>query len=179
MITVLFRFWSHCKLFLPRFGSSHAKGRLQNARASVQSAELFGRQRTHLLQLFKIRSVPPAVGGANARGRILARTSHHLPAAAPYVAPWTASEPPIRSSTLRPSWRRPKPTEGRDIQYPPLRGAGRIGVSSLPGHYRPLGGIEGGEHRRHLRAVSGEKTGLTRISHHPPAAAPYVAPWTA
>ncbi len=31
----------------------------------------------------------------------LTRTSHHLPAAAPYVAPWTASEPAIRSSTCR------------------------------------------------------------------------------
>ena len=46
---------------------------------------------------------------------------------------------------------------------PPLRGAGRIGVSSLPGHFRPLGGIEGGEYRRHLRAVSGEKTGLEKL----------------
>ncbi len=31
----------------------------------------------------------------------LTRISHHPPAAAPYVAPWTASEPPIRSSTCR------------------------------------------------------------------------------
>ncbi len=30
----------------------------------------------------------------------------------------------------------------------------------MPGHFRPLGGIEGGEHCRHLRAVSGEKCGL-------------------
>ncbi len=35
--------------------------------------------------------------------------------------------------------------------------SGRIGVSSLPGH-----------DLRHLATVSGEKTGLTRISHHPP-----------
>ncbi len=30
-----------------------------------------------------------------------ARISHHPPATAPYVAPWTASEPPIRSSMCR------------------------------------------------------------------------------
>ncbi len=67
--------------------------------------------------------------------RVLTRISHHPPAAAPYAAPWTASEPTIRSSLLRPSWCRPKPTEGRDIQY----SSGRIADSSLPGHdLRPL-----------------------------------------
>ncbi len=50
---------------------------------------------------------------------------------------------------LRPSWRRPKPTEGRDIQYPPLRGAGRIADSSLPGH-----------DLRRLATACGEKCGL-------------------
>ncbi len=68
-------------------------------------------------------------------GLRLARISHRPPAAAPYVAPWTASEPTIRSSTCR------------------KHASGRIADSSLPGH-----------DLRRLATVSGEKRGLTRIS---------------
>ena len=65
----------------------------------------------------------------------LARISHQTPAPAPYVAPWTASEPTIRSSPCR------------------KHGSGRIGDSSLPGH-----------DLRHLATVSGEKCGLYKAS---------------
>ncbi len=62
----------------------------------------------------------------------LARISHHSPAPAPYVAPWTASEPTIRSSPCR------------------KHGSGRIADSSLPDH-----------DLRHLATASGEKCGLS------------------
>ncbi len=65
----------------------------------------------------------------------IARISHHPPAAAPYVAPWTASEPPIRSSLCR------------------KHSSGRIGVSSLPGH-----------DLRHLATASGETCGFASDS---------------
>ncbi len=64
---------------------------------------------------------------------VLARISHQTPAPAPYVAPWSASEPPIRSSLCR------------------KHSSGRIGVSSLPGH-----------DLRHLATVSGEQRGRRR-----------------
>ncbi len=62
----------------------------------------------------------------------LTRISHHPPATAPYVAPWTASEPTIRSSTCK------------------KHASGRTADSSLPDH-----------DLRHLRAASGEKCGPT------------------
>ena len=65
------------------------------------------------------------------RNSRLARISHHPPATAPYVAPWTASEPTIRSSPCR------------------KHGSGRIADSSLPDH-----------DLRRLATVSGEKCGL-------------------
>ncbi|MCZ6794641.1 MAG: prepilin-type N-terminal cleavage/methylation domain-containing protein [Planctomycetota bacterium] len=79
--------------------------------------------------------------------RELTRTSHQPPTAAPYVAPWTASEPPIRSSTCS------KHASGRTAVRPRTCSA-----SPLPGH-----------DLRHLVTVSGEKsghrTGLFRSTH--------------